>query len=144
MYTHTHTHTHTGIDNYLLFPTDSQLRQVSLDTDYLSNVVLPVSGVRAVISADVDIVTDDFYWADTLESKIFRLPSGGGEPEVFVSSGILKPESLAIDWIGRNLYWADSELGRIEVVQLVKKVRSVVVSRNLHHVNALAIDLKSQ
>ena len=91
----------------------------------------------------MDIVTDDFYWADTLESKIFRLPSGG-EPEVFVSSGILKPESLAVDWIGRNLYWGDSELGRIEVVHLVKKVRSILVSRNLHHVNALAIDLKSQ
>ncbi len=93
----------------------------------------------------VDIETDYYYWADTLQSRILRAPmrEGGSEAEDFITVDILKPESLTLDWIGRNLYWADSELGRIEVAHLERDSRHILVN-NLDHVTSVAIDLKSQ
>ncbi len=106
-------------------------------------MVLPVQNIRAVTTAVVDIQTDYYYWGDPVESKIFRVSMNGGEPEDFITQDILKPESLAVDWIGRNLYWADSQLGRIEVVQLERRIRHILINK-LKHVTSIAIDLKSQ
>ena len=133
------------IDNYLIFATGQQLRQIALNQDYFANVVLPVSNVRAVSTVAVDIETNYHYWADILESRILRAPmlAEGSSPEEFITVDILKPESLALDWIGRNLYWADSELGRIEVAHLERPSRHVLIN-NLNHVTSVVIDLKSQ
>ncbi|MGH0149608.1 UNVERIFIED_CONTAM: hypothetical protein FKN15_048993 [Acipenser sinensis] len=38
-------------------------------------------------------------------------------PEIF-SSGVTLTESIAVDWVGRNLYWVDSVLETIEVSTL--------------------------
>ena len=134
----------TDIDNYLLFPTDPQLRQISLDTDYLADFVLPIFNSRAASSIAVDIQTDEIYWTDSLEAKIFKVPMSGGQRVEVVTTGLRKPESVVIDWIGRNMYWADSELGRIEVSTLDVSSRRILFSIELTHVTSVAIDLKSQ
>lgn len=135
---------YSDIDNYLLFPTGSQLRQISLDTDYLADFVLPIFNFRAASSIAVDIQTDDIYWTDTLEAKIFKVPMSGGQRIEVVTTGLIEPVSVVIDWIGRNMYWADSELGRIEVSTLDVSSRRILFSTELTHVTSLAIDLKSQ
>ena len=80
-HTHTHTHTHvlwhhttTVIDAYVLFPIGQQLCEISLDTSdqYLINFNVKVPMFRAATSVAVDIVTDEIYWADQVESKIFK------------------------------------------------------------------------
>ena len=68
----------------------------------------------------VDIATDYIlYWTDKLESIIYRAPlEGKGAPEVSISTNLVTPEDVVVDWIGRMLYWADSGTGRIEVADL--------------------------
>ena len=56
---------------------------------------------------------------------------------------MITPESIAIDWIGQKLYWADSSLGRIEVSNLDGSIRRILFWRNLVHVTSIAIDLES-
>lgn len=143
-FSHAHTRTVVDISNYLLFPTATELRQISLDTNYLTDFGLPISNFRAASSVAVDIQTDDIYWADSLEAKIFKVPMGGGQRIEVVTNGLKKPESLTIDWIGRNLYWVDSGLRRIEVANLEVTSRLVLFSASLTHVTSIAIDLKSQ
>lgn len=38
--------------------------------------------------------------------------------EVVVSSGLTTAEGLAVDWVGLNLYWVQSDLHQIEVSSL--------------------------
>jgi low density lipoprotein receptor-related protein 5/6 len=67
-----------------------------------------------------------------------------GGPRITVIEVDLKsPESIAIDWIGRKLYWADSELRRIEVSNLDGTMRRVLFWTNFVQLSSIAIDLES-
>ena len=93
---------------------------------------------------DVDIKTNDIYWADKLLSRIFKAPLAGGEPVEVVNVSLISPESIAIDWIARNLYWLDSGTKRIEVSKLDGSSRLVLFSTGLELPNSIAIDLESE
>ena len=56
-----------------------------------------------------------------------------------VSCCLWSPEDLAVDWLGRNLYWTDSERGVIEMARLDGGGRTVL-RRDLDSPSALALD----
>ncbi len=147
-----------AVQNYLLFATESELHQISLDTPTLVDVSARLGNFRDASSVTVDIAHDQIYWTERLESKIFTAPlsslavggsggvvSVGGElhPQAVVSYDLVTPEAVVVDWIGRNLYWADSGTGTIEVLDLEGGARRVLV-KGLVQVTSLALDLVSR
>ena len=69
-----HTTTTAVIDVYILFHIGQQLHEISLDTSdqYLINFNVKMPMFEAATSVAVDIMTDEIYWADRVESKIFK------------------------------------------------------------------------
>lgn len=49
-----------------------------------------------------------------------------GQKYSVVSSGLDKPEGLAIDWYTEKIYWTDGETDRIEVATLNGKYQKVL------------------
>lgn len=47
---------------------------------------------------------------------------------------------MAVDWIGRNLYWSDTGTDRIEVCHLNGSSRRVLISENLDEPRAIVVD----
>jgi len=73
--------------------------------------------------------TSAIYWTDVSQEAIRRvtLPTGSTPiVEVVVSTGLISPDGLACDWIGRKLYWTDSGIKRIEVSDLDGRMRKVL------------------
>lgn len=101
--------------------------------------------MTAASSLDVDIVTDEVFWTDRLDAKIYKAPmnSDGAAVEV-INTGLVAPESIAIDWIARNIYWVDSGTRRIEVATLNGTSRKVLFSTNVVLPTSVAVDLQSQ
>ena len=62
--------------------------------------------------------------------------------EVIISCCLSAPEDVAVDWMGRNLYWTDSGRHVIEVSSLIGGSRSVLleVDRTLGPPALLALD----
>ena len=58
-----------------------------------------------------------------------------------VSTGLLKPEGLACDWIGKKIYWTDSDTKRIEVTGMSgsESERAVLVWSGLDLPRALSL-----
>lgn len=52
-----------GPSEYIIFAHRIDIRQISLDIDYLIDVVLPLP-MKNTIALDVDLVTGDLFWAD--------------------------------------------------------------------------------
>ena len=59
---------------------------------------------------------------------------------MIVKTDIENPDGVVIDWIGRNLYWTDTGLDRIEVARLDGSVRKVIVADGLDEPRALCLD----
>lgn len=57
-----------------------------------------------------------------------------------VQSGLLTAEGLAVDWIGHNLYWVDSNLDQIEVAQINGRFRRTLIAGDMDSPRALALD----
>lgn len=55
----------------------------------------------------------------------------GSQVEQFIKHGLDTPDGLAVDEIGRKIYWTDTGLNRIEVADLVTGMRKVLIWDNL-------------
>lgn len=66
-----------------------------------------------------------------------------GFVQVF-DSGVTVTESIAVDWIGRNLYWTDYSLETIEVSRLDGSHRTVLISENVTNPRGLVLDPRTE
>jgi low density lipoprotein-related protein 2 len=92
-----------------------------------------VASMRRLTAFDFHNRTGRIYWADRELKSIYSSFETGTDVRQIVSSGIGLVESLAVDWIGQNLYWADYILQHIEVSKLDGKRRTILfnVSKTL-------------
>lgn len=58
------------IDEFLAYVGNFAIRQISLDTNDMLDVVLPFDSVMDVFAMDWDPVEDEVYWADDDEGQI--------------------------------------------------------------------------
>ena len=71
-------------------------------------------------------------------SEAFKEALGTGQTAVV--SGLDSPDGLACDWLGRKLYWTDSETNRIEVANLDGSSRKVLFWQDLDQPRAIALN----
>jgi len=93
------------------------------------------------------------YWTDVSQEAIRRVTlaaaassstssgSSSSSPAVdaVVSTGLMSPDGLACDWIGRKLYWTDSGTKRIEVSDLDGRMRKVLFWESLDQPRAIVV-----
>lgn len=110
--------------------------------------------VENAVAIAWDSVTDRIYWSDIRDKRIYSATRNGTGVEVFIGQGLDITEGIAVDWVGRNLYWVDSSLNTIEVAALEKKgkkipnmqvffvegVRAVLLHENIDQPRGLALD----
>ncbi|XP_053699069.1 low-density lipoprotein receptor-related protein 4 [Sabethes cyaneus] len=132
-----------GPSNYLIFAHRTDIRQVSLDSDYQIDVVLPLPPISNAVALDVDTHTGDVYWADTIEDVIMRSSPDGMRVKQILSESMDSVDSMVVDSIGRKIYWADAGRCSIEVSELDGSVRTVLVWNDLIHPKGIAMDYES-
>lgn len=79
------------------------IRQISLDVPYLTDVVLPIHKLKVATSLDVDRKTGEIYWTDTSEDSIQKSSPNGTNRATILTTEIKKPEGIAIDSTGRKV-----------------------------------------
>uniref|UniRef100_A0A8D0H975 Low-density lipoprotein receptor-related protein 2 n=1 Tax=Sphenodon punctatus TaxID=8508 RepID=A0A8D0H975_SPHPU len=87
---------------------------------------------RNIVAIDFDSVTDHIFWSDTTQDKIWSAFQNGTDRKVVFDSGVTVTESIAVDWVGRNLYWTDFVLETIEVSRLDGSHRTLVAFHSAH------------
>ncbi|KAL9955609.1 hypothetical protein ACROYT_G036957 [Oculina patagonica] len=129
-----------GPVHFLLLARKEDLRRISLDTPDLTDVVVPVSGIKHAVAIDFDPVDKFVYWSDDEKLEIKRCRMNGQDVEVIVSSEVKHPDGIAVDWVARNLYWTDTGTDRIEVSRLNGSSRKVLISEHLDEPRAIVLD----
>ncbi|XP_067141896.1 low-density lipoprotein receptor-related protein 2 isoform X5 [Centruroides vittatus] len=133
----------------VLYAVGPEIRSLDPRLQIQSSVINNQTRIQAF---DFDPVRDIVYWADSFDKTIKRsfLPDtkhqGTGYAQNLELKGITKPTAIAVDWVGRTLYWMDINLsgnkpqGRIFVGHLDGRYRHTVVSTGLENPTSLALD----
>uniref|UniRef100_A0A8C6S670 Low density lipoprotein receptor-related protein 5 n=1 Tax=Neogobius melanostomus TaxID=47308 RepID=A0A8C6S670_9GOBI len=116
-----------------------------------------VRGESAIVVSDledaaaVDFLYDEglIFWTDVSEESIKQtywnqssnsLKEALGTGQSVVVAGLDSPDGLACDWLGRKLYWTDSETNRIEVANINGSSRKVLFWMDLDQPRAIALN----
>ncbi|XP_047465711.1 low-density lipoprotein receptor-related protein 2 [Mugil cephalus] len=102
--------------------------------------IRPVVTGSSIVTVDFDRVTSRIYWADATQKKIWSAYQNGTDKQEVFSTGLMVPESIAVDWVGRNLYWTDSVMENIEVSTLDGRFRKVLLTKNVTSPRGLVLD----
>lgn len=132
-----------GPSSYILFSHRIDIRQISLDIDYMIDVVLPISSISNVVALDIDLRTGDFYWSDTTEDVIMRSSSDGTVTKQIINESVDSVDGIAIDSVGRKIYWTDVGRHSIEVSELDGTNRKVLIWQELEAPRGIALNYES-
>lgn len=122
----------------LIFSNRYYLREVSLN----GVETMIASNLSNAVALDYDWETKCYYWSDVTAqmSKIKRLCAHTNITEDIHHHTLKNPDGLAVDWIGKNLYWCDKGFRAIEVSQLHGRYRRILIKSGLQEPRAIAID----
>lgn len=83
------------------------------------------------------------FWTDVAEERIYRGTIADGSVtnvDFIVQGGLATAEGLAVDWIGRNIYWVESTLDQIEVASINGTGRHALIAGGIENPRAIALD----
>ncbi|GAB6028318.1 hypothetical protein CHUAL_002491 [Chamberlinius hualienensis] len=134
----------------LLYSHGSVILHYKLDGKELGETVFGESKINAL---DYDLVDNVLYWTDVTD-KAIRRSNLMDESDRFTSSlpqnldivNLHKPMGIAIDWIGRNLYYTNTNLnlptpvGAIFVSKLDGRYKHPLISTDLQVPAAIVVD----
>uniref|UniRef100_A0A452F8B2 Low-density lipoprotein receptor-related protein 2 n=1 Tax=Capra hircus TaxID=9925 RepID=A0A452F8B2_CAPHI len=93
-----------------------------------------------IVAVDFDSVSGRIFWSDGTQGKIWSAFQNGTDRKLVLDSGVSMTGDIAVDWIGRNLYWTDISLRTIEVAKLDGSRRTVLLSENITNLGGLVVD----
>ncbi|XP_054682744.1 low-density lipoprotein receptor-related protein 5 isoform X3 [Grus americana] len=130
-----------GASPFLLFANRRDVRLLDAGDTKLESTVV-VSGLEDAAAVDFQYSQGIVFWTDVSEEAIKQtyINQTGNVVQNVIISGLVSPDGLACDWIGKKLYWTDSETNRIEVANLNGTSRKVLFWQDLDQPRAIALD----
>ena len=98
-------------DNFFML----EVRAVPLTDDKNSESIVPILGLKSCYAIDYHYGTGDIYIADDGKNIIYKVKTDGSSLQPIISTGLEKPQGIAVDWVAGNIYWTDAGTDLIEV-----------------------------
>ena len=106
-----------NLEPWLIFSNRYYIRNLTTDG---KNLRMVKSELRNAVALDFDIEAGRLYYADVESRRIFRVnvSNPNATTEVLVRHQVNGLEGLAIDWIGKKMYWIDRVVKEVTVAEL--------------------------
>lgn len=122
----------------LIFSNRYYLREVNLN----GVETLIAHNLSNAVALDYEWETKCYYYSDVTAqvSTIKRICPPGNRTEEIHHHMLKNPDGLAVDWVGKNLYWCDKGYKTIEVSRLDGRYRRMLINSGLQEPRAIAVD----
>ncbi|KPU81708.1 uncharacterized protein Dana_GF20504, isoform G [Drosophila ananassae] len=119
-------------DDFLLIALRSGIGMISLNSGDYMDVVLPINGVHGAVVLDYHYRKNMLFFADVNLDVIRRVNLLNlSESKVIISTDVLTPNGISIDWVADNVYWSDTDRKIIEVARLDGRSRKRLIQDDL-------------
>ncbi|NWT18474.1 VLDLR protein, partial [Vireo altiloquus] len=105
----------TGPEPKLLVAVQSEVLSYGLRSGH-EEVVLATDKDRVIFSLDYDLVERKVFWMDLATESIRWQDLHSGKKGTLVKG--VRSDCIAVDWLGRNLYWTDGAAGQVLATRL--------------------------
>ncbi|CAD5211098.1 unnamed protein product [Bursaphelenchus okinawaensis] len=140
-----------GDDPLLLLSNRAAIRRYDLITNKYHPLV---EQLESAVAMDYWHQQSTVIWSDVAKEKIMMCKVDNktffGDSDVkdclsrpdsvLVGDEIQTPDGLAVDWIHGLLFWTDTGLDRISVLDLTTRKRKVIIDKGLDEPRAIAVD----
>jgi len=121
---------------WILFSNRYYIRNMSTDGSIYSLVKMDL---KNVVALDYDYGQQRLYYADVGNKTIHRIFMNGTGEETIIRHDAQGLEGLAVDWIGRKLYWIDRTSKHLDVSELDGRNRKTILGQRVYDPRALAV-----
>ena len=134
-----------GVTKFILFADaeDHSASYISLDVNYYVSQRLVKHRSQLPIALDFDPVEDRVYWSNMHYGGIFSSFLNRTSFKTLFYCNVKTPEGLAIDHVGRNIYWSDSGTKTIEIGRLDGTSRRVLIKDGLEQPRAIVLSTRN-
>uniref|UniRef100_A0A3Q1FTS4 Low density lipoprotein receptor-related protein 1Ba n=1 Tax=Acanthochromis polyacanthus TaxID=80966 RepID=A0A3Q1FTS4_9TELE len=125
---------------FLIMADHHEIRKLSVDGSNYT-ILKQLQGLYNIIHLDFDYKKEFIYWVDSTRPsgrKINRMRLNGSDLKIVHRTAV--PSALAVDWIGKNLYWCDAERKTLEVSKANGLYPTILISSSLKNPTDLALD----
>ncbi|NXM33720.1 LRP2 protein, partial [Oxyruncus cristatus] len=131
----------TGPEPVLLVAVQSEVLSYGLRSGR-EEVLLATDKDRVVFSLDYDLVERKVFWMDLATESIRWQDLSSGKKGTLVKG--VRSDCIAVDWLGRNLYWTDGAAGQVLATRLGTAWQgipeyTVVIDRDLDQPHSLVL-----
>ncbi|XP_015252102.1 PREDICTED: very low-density lipoprotein receptor-like [Cyprinodon variegatus] len=125
---------------FLLMSVQTELYMYGLRSRSLD--ILASSAQKAILSIDYDWRDQKVFWV-SVDTETIRWSSMDQKTAGILIKGV-RADSVAVDWLGRNLYWIDGVNSQIVAVKLLKTSvksldQSIILEEDLDQPRSLAL-----
>ena len=85
----------------------------------------------------------DVCWTDVGQGLILSVFSNATALKILFRCNVNVPDGIAIDKVGRNIYWSDTGNNRIEVARLDGTKRKLLIKDGLDEPRAIVLDQRN-
>lgn len=121
-------------DPWIFFTNKYYVRRMTTDG---SQYMLMQQDLRNVVALDFDVQEEELYFADVSAKVIYKSKINGTEKTEVIKHDSHGLEGLAIDWIGRKLYWLDRHTKHLEVAELDGRNRRTLMNEDINDPRAI-------
>ena len=123
---------------WLIFTNKYYVRNMSIDAKEYA--VVHQDNLRNVVAVDFDETDDRIYFADVNAKTIYRAyVNGSGEKEAIIKHDSMGLEGIAVDWVGRKIYWLDRHSKHVEVAELDGTNRRAIKADGISDPRAIVV-----
>lgn len=93
------------------------------------------------VAVDYDPVEGKIYWTDVTFELVGRAFPNGSSVDVIAHNGVHTPAGMAVDYVGRAIYWTDEGNNKIEMARLDGSFRRSLITSNIEKPRAIILDI---
>nr|XP_010969732.1 low-density lipoprotein receptor-related protein 2 isoform X1 [Camelus bactrianus] len=94
----------------------------------------------SAVGVDFHYALQRIFWTDTVQNKVFSASINGLDIQEVLNVSIEDPENLAVDWVNNKLYVVETNINRIDMVDLDGSQRVTLITENLGRPRGIALD----